>query len=196
MASILPNRAVVGAVLLLLVSAPAHAVPLMHLSVGGAGPDGNVRTGDSVTLSILASGIPAGSDGFGLFGFGFDIGFDATGLAASNLTLGPLWQLTGFDDSLDLPGLVGLTSNRFFQTSGPFGDDILLGTIDFQGLVRGSYDLTLGFFTGVGDNVLFDGTMIDADPGFFGTGSITVPEPVSSVLFLIGLLALSSSRRR
>ena len=196
MVSILPNRAVIGAVLLLLVSASAHAVPLMHLSVGGAGPDGNVQTGNSVTLSILASGIPAGSDGLGLFGFGFDIGFDATGLAASNLTLGPLWQATGIDDSLDLPGLVWKKRLDVSPTSGPFGDDILLGTIDFQGLVPGPYDLTLGFFTGEGDNVLFDGTVLDAAPGFFGTGSITVPEPVSSVLFLIGLLALSSSRRR
>jgi hypothetical protein len=189
------QSAVIGSVLLLSAS-QAFAVPLMHLDIGGSGASASIASGESITVSVFASDIPAGSDSNGMFGFGFDITFESLGLSASNLGLGPLWQFTGFDDTLDTAGRVGLTSNRFFLSSGPSGDDILLATIDFQGLAPGVYDLTLGYFTGVGDNVLFDSTTLDGAASFFGSGSISVPEPRTSALFLLGLLVLSGCRRR
>ena len=131
-----------------------------------------------------------------MFGFGFGITFDSLGLSATNLTLGPLWQFTGFDDTVDTTGRAGLISNRFFMSSGPSGDDILLATIDFQGLAPGVHDLTLGYFTGAGDNVLFDFTALDGAPSFFESGSISVPDPRTSALFLLGLFVLSGYRRR
>ena len=132
-----------------------------------------------------------------MFGMGFDLTFDAGGLGASNLVLGPLWTATGFDDSVTAAGRVGLTSNRFFLTDGPFGNDILLGTVDLQGLAPGSYDLSLGYFTGPGDNILFDGTVLDSDAGtFFSAGTVVVPEPGTAGLFLGGFLLLLAARRR
>jgi hypothetical protein len=132
-----------------------------------------------------------------MFGFGFDLTFNDAGASASNLTLGPLWSGTGFDSSVNDPGRAGLTSNRFFLSSGPSGDDILLGTLDLEGLAPGTYDLTLGYFTGAGDNTLFDGTVLDSDPvSFFGTGTLSVPEPGVSSLYLGGFLLLVAARRR
>jgi len=191
-------RAAALNLILLLVSTQALAVPLMHLDIEGSGANASIGLGESVTVSVLASGIPAGTDSNGMFGFGFDLVFDSLALASSNLALGPLWQLTGFDSSLDTAGRVGLTSNRFFLASGPSGDDILVGTVDFQALSAGVHDLTLGYFTGIGDNVLFDGTGLDTSATFFGAGSISVsvPEPSTAALFLMGVLMLSSSRRR
>lgn len=184
--------------ILLLAVPQALAVPMMHLNIEGGGANANIGLGESVTVSVLASGIPAGTDSNGMFGFGFDLTFDSLGLSPSNLALGPLWQSTGFDASLNTTGRVGLTSNRFFLSSGPSGDDILVATVDFQGLSPGVHDLTLGYFTGIGDNLLFDSATLDTSASFFGAGSISVsvPEPSTSALFLMGLLALSRSRRQ
>ena len=182
--------------ILLLAVPQALAVPIMYLDIGGTGANASIGQGESVTVSILASGIPAGTDSNGMFGFGFDLAFDSLGLAPSNLALGPLWQFTGFDASLNTAGHVGLISNRFFLASGPSGDNILVGTVDFQGLAPGVHDLTLGYFTGIGDNILFDGAALDTTASFFGAGSISVPEPSTWALFLMGFLVLSSSRHR
>jgi hypothetical protein len=170
---------------------------MLHLNVGGTGPDGTTTVGGEVTVEVLASGIPAGSDGLGMFGMGFDITFDAAGLSAAEPDLGPLWVGTGFDDSRNDPGNVGLTSNQFFEPSGPFGDDILLGTIVFTGVTQGLFSLTLGHFVGIGDNNLFDFTTLDDVPSFFTSGSIDViPEPSTlALVYLGGMGALLLHRR-
>jgi hypothetical protein len=176
-------------------AAPARAIPTLELSIGGGGSFGVVNVGDTITVDVLASGIPTGSDGNGLFGFGFSIEYSAIGLAASDPQPGPLWVLTGFEDSKNDPGDVGLTADRFFQESGPFGDDILLGSIVFEGLVDGIFMLDLTFYTGVGDNLLFDGTILDAGSSFFPQGTIqVVPEPGTLGLVLVGLFLLRATR--
>jgi hypothetical protein len=179
------------------IGAGASAEPMLHLNVGGSGPDGTTTVGGQVTVEVLASEIPAGSDGLGMFGMGFDITFDASGLSTAAPVLGPLWSSTGFDDSRNDPGNVGLTSNRFFEPSGPFGDDILLGTIVFSGLTQGLFSLTLGHFTGIGDNNLFDFTTLDDAPSFFTSGSIdVVPEPSTlALVYVCGMGALLIRRR-
>ena len=83
------------------------------------------------------------------------------------------------------------------MSNGPSGDDIFLGSIDFEGLAGGTYGLSLGYFTGAGDNTLFDGTFLDSDPGtFFTNASIeVVPEPGTATLLLVGVSLLAGARR-
>jgi hypothetical protein len=186
------------AALVMCLAGQSSAVPYVHVNVGGAGPDGTISApGGTIAVEVLASDIPAGSDGLGMFGMGFTILFDDAGLTAADGVLGPLWYLTGFDDSRNDPGNVGLTSNRFFQESGPSGDDILLGTIEFTAEQVGTWALTLDYFTDVGDNILFDMTILDDDPGaFFTSGSISIiPEPASFALVLAGFAGLCGWRR-
>jgi hypothetical protein len=189
---------------ILLLAAPALAVPMLYVDFGGAGSSTTIGLGESATADIYATDIPAGSvdalaGGPGLFGFGFDITFNSVGLRTVGFpAFGPLFTSTGFDSTVNDVGRVGLTSNRFFMSDGPSGDDILLGSIDFDGLSGGVYGLTLGHFTGAGDNILFDGTILDTAPGtFFTTGSITVvPEPGTAGLLLMGMALMSGRRRR
>ena len=185
-------------VFLFMIASQASALPMMFMDVGGAGSSGEVEQGESVTVSLFLSDVPIGSDSKGLFSFGFDIAYDSAGLDATSHDFGPLWQSTGIDSSRNDPGDVGLSANRFFMSSGPYGDDILLGSIEFVGLSSGTYSLTLGYFTGTGDNVLFDGTSIDDGPEFFTAGSLeVVPEPGTFVLVSMGmgLLGMHSRRR-
>lgn len=188
--------------LLLLWAMPAWSSPMLYVDFGGSGSSTTIGLGESTTANIYATQIPPGSidptvGGPGLFGFGFDITFDSVGLQASNLDFGPLFSSTGFSSTVDNPGLAGLTANRFFLSNGPSGDDIFLGSIDFEGLAGGTYGLSLGYFTGAGDNTLFDGTFLDSDPGtFFTNASIeVVPEPGTATLLLVGVSLLAGARR-
>ena len=186
-----------------LFSAPAWSAPMLYVDFGGSGSSTTIGLGETTTADVFATQIPAGgidpiAGGPGLFGFGFDLIFNSTGLDASNLDFGPLFTSTGFSSTLDVSGQAGLTSNRFFLSSGPSGDDIFLGSIDFEGLVGGTYVLTMGYFTGPGDNTLFDGTFLDSDPGtFFTNASIqVVPEPGTAMLLLMGMSLMVGARRR
>ncbi len=188
-------------------SSTALALPVLHLS----DPQAEVTFGSQISLEILASGIPAGSDGKGLFGFGFQLGFNPDVLSVSSFTLGPLWTNTGFNGSQTGPGTIGMTANRFFQNSGPQGNNILLATVTFTGLlaadfidpVTGSFiccpesALPLTHFSGPGDNVLFDGTRLDAiEHNFFSNGFIRViPEPSTALLLACGLAGLAVAKR-
>ena len=88
-----------------------------------------------------------------------------------------------------------MTANRFFMTDGPDGDDILLASIDFTGLAPGLSSLTVGYYTGPGDNTLFDNTVLDASPNFFQSGSIqVVPEPQTALLLGLGLTLFANRR--
>jgi hypothetical protein len=187
--------------LLLWGTGAAHglAVPMLGLDIDGQGAAAEIVPGETVTASVLASGIPAGADGNGLFGFGFMLEFDAAGLSITNPVVDDLW--TGFSATVSDPGAVGATANRFGETSGPWGDGILLASFDITSLVTGDFELGLAPFTGPGDNVLFDGTMLDqAGTAFLsGTASIRVdpgepvgwiPEPSAALVFAIGFAAM------
>ncbi|MAI80230.1 MAG: hypothetical protein CL917_14875 [Deltaproteobacteria bacterium] len=183
--------------ILISISTQASALPLMFMDIGGSGSGGQVQQGESVTINVLLSDVPIGTDSKGLFSFGFDIAYDSAGLNATTHDFGALWQSTGIDSSKNDPGDVGLSANRFFMSSGPYGDNILLGTIEFVGLTPGTYSLTLGHFTGTGDNVLFDGNSIDDGPAFFTNGSLeVVPEPGTFVLVSMGMALLGLRSRR
>ena len=166
--------------LALAAASSVRASPAMNLEIDGGGPNGVIVTGETVTVSLYGNDIPVGSGvgGDGLFGFGFAITFNDSILDSSAALAGPLWVGTGFTTSHNDPGDVGITANRFFMSDGPDGDDILLASIDFTGLAPGLSSLTLGYYTGAGDNTLFDGTVLDNSPNFFQSGSIEViPEP-------------------
>lgn len=188
-----------------LAAAPAPAAPMLVLDLDDQGSEITVELGRAqpVKVEVLASDIPPGSDGLGLFGFGFSLLFDATPLAASDPIPDPLWWTaeTGFGDHRNDPGDVGLTWNRFDASSGPSGDDILLGTVflDVSGAPPREYFLDLTYFTTVGENILFDETApaLDSDSAFFGTGGriIVTPEPATGSLLLAGLGVLAARRR-
>jgi len=182
----------------LLASAPAFAVPSMNIQVDGGGPNGTIATGETVTVSLYGNDIPVGggAPNDGLFGFGFAITFNDSILDSSAAIAGPLWVGTGFDDSRNDPGDVGMTANRFFMADGPDGDDILLASIDFTGLTVGLASLSVGYYTlGSGDNILFDGTVLDGSPNFFESGLIEViPEPQTALLLGLGLTLFATRR--
>ena len=184
--------------LLLLAASNAQAVPSMSIDIAGGGPNATIGIGETVTVSLYGNSIPAGGDGNGLFGFGFSIVYDDALLSSADAAAGALWTGVGFTDSRNDPGDVGITANRFFMTSGPSGDDILLASIDFTGSAAGTSSLALGYYTGgSGDNVLFDASVLDTSASFFQSGSINVvPEPHTALLFGMGLMFLGVRQRR
>ena len=183
------------------IARPALSLPTLHLDIDGQGPDAIVLRNTTVSVAILASDIPAS----GLFGFGVSVGFDPSLLDAAFPTMGrfgPDFDGTGFDDeALDnLLGSVGLTSNRFLHTDGPIGDDILLGTFLLTaGNIAGFTPLMSSHFAGIGDNILFDATILDFDgeTSFFSPASISItPEPGTGLLIAIGLAMMRRSGAR
>ena len=181
----------------LLASSTAHAAPIMTIDIGGTGSSANLGIGSTVTVSLYGDEIPAGTDGNGLFGFGFAITFDDTVLSSSAATAGALWVGVGNSTSHNNPGDVGIIANRMYVTSGPSGNDILFASIDFTGIALGLSGLTVSYYTGAGDNILFDMTELDGSPSFFQSGSIeVVPEPQTALLLGMGLTFLGVQRRR
>ena len=189
---------------LLALPSPARALAMLVSDIAGNGPVCDVSCGiepnDTVAIAVLADGVPAGSDGRGLFGFGFRLSFHPTRLSASNPQVDAQW--TGFTDTQLVPGEVGMTGNLFDVgggNSGPSGDGIPLGTFDLQVLQKGTYQLTLAPFVTTGDNVLFDATVLDdpaTNPGFYTTGLLRViPEPSAAALALAAGAALRARRR-
>lgn len=204
------TRTLVGLALLCALGSPAAALPMLVVDVAGQGADCilpacSVGTGQTVTVSVTADGIPTGSDGRGLFGFGFKILYDGSALQASTPTLGATW--TGAQGTAEGFGVVGATANLFDPAtgqsapSGPSGDGILLARVVFEALAPGLHTLSLTHFTGEGDNVLFDGTTLD-DPtatGFFPVASVeaeAVPEPAAAALLMAAGLGAAGLRRR
>ncbi len=184
----------------LLGSGGAQAAPMLSIDIDGQGPicDDPCRVTIESTVSVIADDIPAGSDLRGLFGFGFRILFDANLFEADLVEVAPTW--IGLQGSVDLPGEIGVTANLFDPVtgmsapSGPSGNGILLATFRFVPLQRGVAHLSLQPFTGPGDNLLFDATVLDDMPaGFFVSGMALVPEP--GLPLLLGLLALRLRRR-
>lgn len=184
----------VAVVLAISVSGPAGAASIL-LDVGGQGPDATIGLNETVTVAIFGDQIPLGSDGKGLFGFGFRILYaPAAGLSSDDPLLDSRW--TGFQGSANAPGDVGITANLFQAESG-YSGNVPLATIIFTSSdTPGLYTLTLTHFTGPGDNILFDGEILD-DPGagFFSVGSILTPEPSVSLLTLMGLAFLGTWAR-
>lgn len=182
-----------------LLSSSAYAVPMLRIDVGGQGSAGSAPVGSTVTVSITLDGVPAGSDGNGLYGFGFRLAYDAALLAASQPVVAPIW--TGLSSTANDPGSAGATAN-LFQQGIPLpplaGDGIPLATIDFDVLAGGVVTLTLAPFTGTGDNVLFDGTDLDttADVAFFAQTGTILPEPATAWLAAAACAVAALSRTR
>ena len=179
----------------------ADAIPMLALDLGGSGAAASIGVGDTIQVAVRADEIPSAGDG--LFGFGFAITFAASGLSAGAPAIGATW--TGSTGVTNTAGRVGATANLLGSASGPSGSGIALATIAFTGLASGVYTLELEALTGPGDNVLFDGTCLDAsngatctgeNPAFFGSAQLTVPEPGVLTLLLAGASALRLRRER
>jgi hypothetical protein len=178
---------------------PAAAAPFMYLDVAGQGDEARVDPEKTFTVTVWADDIPEGGDGRGMFGFGFTASFAATGFTGSTPVADSQW--TGGSDASYQAGWVKLTANREGEASGPFGDDIRLGSFDLTSkLQAGLFSLTLTHWSGPGDNVLFDTTdpdwFLDSDPAFFRSAQIEViPEPGVRTLLVAGLGLLGAFRR-
>ena len=172
--------------------APASAVPILTVQIAGQGTAASVSSGTPVLVTVIADDIPLGSDGNGLFGFGFTLTVGPGPVAIGSFALDPAW--TGLQSIAVASSSLSVTANRLGQPSGPAGNGIALAQFVLDGLTAGVYALTLGPLTGPGDNVLFDGTELDAQAGFFGGGILTVPEP--GVVLLCAALALGAALPR
>lgn len=202
--------ALAGLALACALGPPAAAAPMLVVDVAGQGPDCilpacSMSVGGEVAVSITADEIPSGSDGRGLFGFGFRILFDGGALEASTPAIDGLWA--GVQGTTQGFGSVGATANLFDPDTGqslapgPAGDGIALATVVFEALAPGLHTLALTHLTGEGDNLLFDGTALDGPDatGFFPTATLEVvaaPEPSAGALVGAAALAAAGLRRR
>jgi hypothetical protein len=174
---------------LLLAASGASALPVLTVDVAGQGRVATIAPGVAVPLRVIITDVAGPS---GLFGFGFTLGFDGA-ISLSEASIHPTW--TGFTSSAGSPGFLGFTGNRFGQSAGPVGDEIVLVELLLEG-APGTHDLSLSHFTGPGDNVLFDGTILDSGASFFRAGTVVVlPEPSTLLLVTVGVLALSLAGR-
>jgi hypothetical protein len=194
-----PGPGVLGALLAVgilaahLAVSPAAEAATMAIDAAGQGVTATV--GGDFDVAIRLDGVPAGSDGKGLFGFGFSLVFDASAFSVVSVSIASSpW--TGFADTSSTAGLASATANVFGSPSGPSGDAIPLATVRLSPLATGVFTLALATRSGVGDTILFDGTALDAASDFFGGASVTVvPEPRGCIALYGGLLALAARRQ-
>jgi hypothetical protein len=180
----------------------ARAEALLLLDVAGQGSSAVVAPDETFTVQVLAQDLPAGSDGNGLFGFGFEIGFAPGAFAAGTPSIEPVW--TGQQATSVSAASVGATANRSGETCGPFGTNcalgsgsVLLASVELTALADGPFTLSLGHFTAAGDNVLFDLTVLDLEASFFQGATVeVVPEPSVAILLGAPLLLVALRRRR
>lgn len=189
----------------LFLAAPAAALPMLVVEFGGTTAAGRVPIGGTLEITVRAVEIPAGAPGSagqtGLFGYGFALLFDATALSVAT----PPGDASGFNAAtrVSLPGIVGATANRFLLPGdGPTGE-LVLASFALTADRRGVFTLQLTGFhhdldgqpTG-GDNVLYDGTELDASLSpFFTSALVEVPEPAGAGLLATGLLMALPRRR-
>lgn len=179
----------------------AEAAPLMFLNVAGQGDAAVVDLGASFTVEVWIQDIPPGDAGNGLFGFGFDLRFDAGAYAAAEPVAEAVWTVGGTFLTASSSGII---ASRTGEICGPFGTNCSLGTgdvrvatVELTALLAGVHDLELTHLSGPGDNVSFDLTVHDEDASFFAGAAVeVVPEPEEAHLVLLGLLALLVRRGR
>lgn len=191
-------------------SEDARALPMLVVDLGGNGTAATILVGGTITVSITGEEIPIDGngvpgDGDGLFGFGFTITFDPAGVSPSAPAIHSQW--TGNSSITVGSGEVGMTANRQGESSGPAGSGVALASLTLEGLVAGDYTISLGPLTGPGDNILFDGTCLDAANGvactgentaFFGSGALltVVPEPRLVALLAAAFVVCWHAARR
>lgn len=182
-----------GAIVLALLAESASAVPMLVIDLGGQGASGSATVGQVLNVSVSADQIPVGSDGNGLFGFGFLLSIAPATTSIGGVAIAPQW--TGLSSISVTSGSVGVTANLLGASSGPSGSGIALASFGLTALAPGVYALSLAALTGPGDNVLFDGTELDGTASFFTTATLTVLAPEPALGLLLALAAAVHRRR-
>ncbi|NWH03819.1 hypothetical protein [Desulfobacter latus] len=166
-----------------------------------------LQPSEFVFIDLYVSGIPAEANGpivtniLGLAGMGIDIVYDPSAVEITPGTELKMPKIFGSTD-FSTPGHIFMLGQAMPAQDGIYGDDILVGTIEFHCIAPTGitelwlYDSDHG--AGFDDWGLFDGTVLDADiSGGVLLGRINqTPVPGALLLLGSGLLGLAGVKRK
>ncbi len=179
-------------VLLMLVSASSHAVPLLTIDVADAG----VLPGERISVDVRVNDVDD------LFAFNLDIGYDADALDFDGITTGGFLETGGLTTAIlfgglspdtSLPGRVGDVSNSLLgPIAGVAGSGVLV-SMDFTVLSDRPNALRFLDLNQPAGTEFIDSV---GQPVSVATAPVPLPSSLSLLLPALGLVWLCSVRRR
>lgn len=176
-------------------AAPASALPMVSLKLA---ENTIISVDDVIEILVLADGDDIGLD---LVSFGFDVDINDSGLDGYNFSYAGTAIASGFDDDS------GFTDTAVLGSAFPgiSEDEVLLATLLFAVDSAGIETISVsGIYDGMSSGLYYErpdwtltGYDIDASITIeVSGGSQPVPEPVTLLLFGVGLVAIGSVKNR